>query len=61
MNTDETAWLLRLGTFALAVLAGGLIVHGIWLTYHGDGKCHPVPVLTDDEMAEIILELEDRP
>lgn len=44
-------------TFVCGMVVGGLFVHGLWLQHHGDGHCYPVPVIGDNEMAEILMEI----
>lgn len=60
MNVNDETWatLLRVSTFAIAVMAGMLIAHGVWLTSMRGMVCHPAPVLTDEQVAEVIMELE---
>jgi len=56
-----TDWhaLLAIMLAAGLFVAGMLLSHWLWLQHHGDGKCHPVPVISDDVMTEIIINMEN--
>lgn len=52
-------WLYAVMCACVGAVLGILLAHGIWLHYTNEHVClGQAPVLTDDEVAEILYQLE---